>query len=39
MLYRYLASFVSIAMICCAVIGMASYFVAANEMRKSAINV
>jgi len=37
-LYRYLASFVSIAMICCVVIGMASYFVAANEMRKSAIN-
>lgn len=37
-LYRYLASFVSIAMICCVVIGMVSYFVAANEMRKSAIN-
>lgn len=37
-LYRYLASFVSIAMICSVVIGIVSYFVAAKELRESAVN-
>ena len=35
-LYRYLASFVSIAMLCCVVIGVAGYVLAAGELRTSA---
>ncbi len=37
-LYRYLASFVSITMICCVVVGMVSYFIAAKELRQSAVS-
>lgn len=35
-LYRYMASFVSLAMLCCVVIGTAGYLLAAKEMRQSA---
>lgn len=35
-LYRYVVSFVSIAIFCCIIIGMASYLLAAEELRQSA---
>ena len=35
-LYRYLASFVSIAMLCCVAIGVVGYLLAARELRQSA---